>query len=1557
MRAQIERQFNNTFEGRLQIGHLSGNLLNTLYANNIQLLDSTGVLVASIDAAVLKPTWLELLSGTVSLKHITLIQPEFNILYQKDSTWNISSVLKKQKSGVNAPMLGAFTSSDIKIMDGTIQTHYEDHLPEDISSGKIFNYADATISGIQAQMNIEWQGESKLFDIDEFALYIVNEDIELADLHGQILWAEDRLEFNEVFIESEETWFEFSGFVDQLGLLKTTPGEAAIDLDLRNSRLDADAISLLFPTFPLADTLRLASRISGTLNALDIQSIEVNRGELSLNANGYVTGYPDSLSFIAELFESNFSQPDLKRILPDLNLDLFAEDFNPSIDRIQARGAVNIINNKFQEPHYGKVSLALENEGTVTGNAEFSRVAVDSLMNFNAYLTADSVNFESILDNFKTPTLINGTVAAKGAGATIAQMASDISMRLMPSTIGKYAIDTLETFATYEAGAIDLHGMVRNDKHGTIGAIVALDLNEPFNKLKADFAVEKLNAGFFIPNDSLSTNLAAKISIDGLGNTLESIRGAVDIEIEPSELTLGTLQQQIPAHAVRIAFQDVDDGFQALTLEGDIAQGRLKGQFNLTEFQGVSNEWKQLIKQTFEEIFYKQQQQVQTALTANDTTDPTPATDPQNEIESPALIEHPQVNTFISGLGQISPEDTTALFPKLFELDLAFRQSTLIRSWLPNSPHLATDAKASFEIESSPTFLSVTGEVIADSMVINDVVLNALDGDISLSSNLNKPAENRLSVYSQIDADSVLLLGQSLPFPTFLVDISEGNGRINLATKSNQKLGPQRLRTLIEILPDRNRVHFEELFLSIGNSSWTTYSPAQIDIIEKKIFIPGLELQSKSAEANILQTVQLSGVLSPNPSDTASIDINNIAIRPISQFLNMARPLGGLISGQMAFTTTNDQPEITGTINVDRFSLDNRVLGDINISSQYIPRQPDVGLQIALTPIAPFNQEQFLPDAVIPAIYEENELSINGTFRLPKLNELQTGFLDAGSLDLDLNLYRADVFFFEYIFPNFLSRADGYLTGGGKIVGNFDTPVFDTRLELKDGEIDIPKFNLQYTDFTGVLNIDKDAIHLEDGTFRDPTGGIATMSGDFLFNDYRYFSFDIVGGMDELLIMNQDFQEDLPFYGQIWGSGSLTLTGPAFNAMLISNDAITKASSELFIPVTEDEVASDVGFLIFADSSGNIPDFQQLAYRKNLLSKRPEGERKFVDGLSIDLNIEAPSGSTIHLVFDPLLGDAMNAVSSGRIQIQRREGEFATYGTLNVESGDYLFTAGDVFARRFIIDRGGTITWDGNPIDARLQIPASYQTRASVAGLPENAYQGDHIPVIVELNISGRVSSPEVDLGLRANRSDRSYRGNYEAMEAILNQSERLTDYATSVMLTNSFLLTTESAPDTGTLTNSGNQIAFTSVSQLVASQLNRFLGEALPNVDLNLGLQGESLEDPEVTYGVALYLLDQRLVIRGEGVYQNEISNQPDLEGEFEVEVRLNSNVSVSVFLRREGDLFQGNELTSTRGAGLSYQTEFSSWRRFFNRLFGGKNKKKKPETPTDQVAISPNE
>jgi hypothetical protein len=198
-------------------------------------------------------------------------------------------------------------------------------------------------------------------------------------------------------------------------------------------------------------------------------------------------------------------------------------------------------------------------------------------------------------------------------------------------------------------------------------------------------------------------------------------------------------------------------------------------------------------------------------------------------------------------------------------------------------------------------------------------------------------------------------------------------------------------------------------------------------------------------------------------------------------------------------------------------------------------------------------------------------------------------------------------------------------------------------------------------------------------------------------------------------------------------------------------------------------------------------------------------------------------------------------------------------------------------------------------------------------------------------------------------REDRGAQVGSQTLDAILNQPDRTTEYATSVLLTNTFLLTTESFTENGTgapdgsdrgLSAAGNQLAFNSVSQLVASQLNRYLGAALPNVDLSFGLQGEDPSDLDIIYGVALRLLNERLVIRGEGVYTGDDPEERQVEGpqgEFVVEVRLTSRISAEVFFRRAGDeLTRGQTYTQSTGAGLSYQTEFPTWKVLFHRVFG---------------------
>ncbi|MDX1440221.1 MAG: translocation/assembly module TamB domain-containing protein, partial [Rubricoccaceae bacterium] len=556
------------------------------------------------------------------------------------------------------------------------------------------------------------------------------------------------------------------------------------------------------------------------------------------------------------------------------------------------------------------------------------------------------------------------------------------------------------------------------------------------------------------------------------------------------------------------------------------------------------------------------------------------------------------------------------------------------------------------------------------------------------------------------------------------------------------------------------------------------------------------------------------------------------------------------------------------------------------------------------------------------------------------------GERDSGELDLAFDVERADLFFFDFLFSHLVRDTGGYATGLGTVTGDFSYPIFNANLRAHDAVTQIPRFGLTIQ-ADGPIRVNREGIHLSQIGLRDKAAGSGQISGSVLFNDYRYFSLDLNAVLSEMEIIDVPSSNDLPFFGHIRASGTASIEGPLDNVFLRSTDATTTADSEIFIPIRAEGVQSDRGFLVFADASGQIPEDEE---RTSLIGPKPETERSFTEGLEMNLNISAPPGSTVHLVFDPTIGEAINTEGSANVQLAIEEGRFQTFGTFTASGGDYLFSAGDVFTRRFEIEPGGTLTWDGDPIDAQLDLTATYRTRASLAGLGLAGLEDQRIPLVIRTDIGGRLHTPSVSLAIDLDADQRTGGASTAAVEALrplLNDTERQPLFASSVLLTGTFLLApVEDISSSGdAITGAADELLFTSLSQLVSSRLNLFLNQALAseNIEILFGLQPvDALQRFDLTYGVALRLLDERLIIRGEGVYQQFENQSADnaLQGELAVEIRLSNKVALEVFYRRESELLGGTNVGTTPygsyGAGVSYETQFTNWRSVLNSLLG---------------------
>ena len=65
-------------------------------------------------------------------------------------------------------------------------------------------------------------------------------------------------------------------------------------------------------------------------------------------------------------------------------------------------------------------------------------------------------------------------------------------------------------------------------------------------------------------------------------------------------------------------------------------------------------------------------------------------------------------------------------------------------------------------------------------------------------------------------------------------------------------------------------------------------------------------------------------------------------------------------------------------------------------------------------------------------------------------------------------------------------------------------------------------------------------------------------------------------------------------------------------------------------------------------------------------------------------------------------------------------GKFNIYGDFSVFEGVYNFAYGGLIGKKFIVQPGGTLAWDGDPLKARINMEAIYKTQANPSPLLDN---------------------------------------------------------------------------------------------------------------------------------------------------------------------------------------------------------------------------------------------
>ncbi|MEZ4695852.1 MAG: translocation/assembly module TamB domain-containing protein [Rhodothermales bacterium] len=1492
VRKEIEARFRSAYAGSIQIGDLSGNLVYSFVAENVSLFDPDGRLIGHIDTVRAEPSWESLFLRQLRLNSIELRGLVFDVLRNEQDRWNVGAALatRSPTDSVKAPF--GLIAPDVRIARASISLRNRGSVPTSIRHGLVADYLNESWEIQRARFVVDWEGDVKQVDVVYLDGSAPARNINIQSFQSQVLLEDSSLTVNELSLETDGSRIDLTGRVDIRPYRNLAPGALRpFDARIRATPLSSFELSSFLPLLPIADAVVVEAELSSDNNVLVVSNASVTRGQSALQGAGIVESNSDSVRFDIGLSSPRLAREDLVAIAPTL----------PWADWSRVDSARGEIWVQGRVPRNDRRAIDADIQTDITtsdGGVSASgsiRIADRHVASFSLTSAISDLNLSAFGSSDLPTTSLTGSVDAYGTGTTAKTFDGEIGAKLSPSLVNEIAVDTLTSRLTGATGKLSLTTDARI-AGGTLRSISAYDLTTQTPSFDSILDVVDLDPRVLASGPLDGSRINARLTLSGSGHDLADLNGTLTAEVDSSTIQRPGFAYQVSPFASRAILVQAPSRGAELTLSGGPVSGTLTAASNAHQFIQRGRIWVQRFQSLADAVGSKRYLDRSIPKVVRDSV----------VVATTAPTTYSRADSLFSfSVSMVDP----ALFAALLGTS-----GSAARLQLTGKGMMTSDD------------LSASSEVTADSVAFGSFDAQKFMSELTLKAGSAPTLMRSLQIELSSGAETAGLGRQRFVSPRFTMRHREGTGSYRFQSDEGSRLGPVNLRAQLTTLGTSNRLIIDEARARVGKYELQVETPNYVDIYADALVARRLAISSRGVGSR-RQRLEVNGVYSSVPGDTLEVMSENIELRQLSDFLAVREPIGGVLNGVGKIAQSEGRPIVSGDADLASLSLGPRLLGNLNVRAALLPGTSTVAVEAALSPAS---VEDTLGTGLAWTL---NRLDANGRI------DFASGSTGP-ALALDANIDRADLFFFEYIFPHTIEEVQGLVRGRGKIQGTWFDPTFLADLEIADGSFSVPDFQLAYK-IDGSVEVDDSGVHITSAQLRDDTGGTASLGGSVLFNRYRYFSLALTADLSNLQIMNVEQSEELPFFGHIWSSGRASLTGPISNATLRSADAQTTPESVLFIPLVAVTTTSDASFIVFADSTGNVDDGDSRRERRNVLDSRPPSERTFLDGLDIDLNVFAPQGSTVNLVIDPLLGDVMNAVGTGRVQIIRREGEFSTFGSFEVNSGDYLFTAGDVFVRRFSIDSGGSLTWDGDPTNAILNVPASYETRASAAGLPGADGQIGTIPLIVRLLITGRVATPEVSLSLEVDRTNRALTGSYQALEAVLNQPARATEYATSVLVTNSFLLTTSDASSTAIASS-----AFNSVSQLVASQINRYLNEALPNVDFSFGVQGESAQELGVTYGIALRLLDERLIIRGRGVYQgSRLESTPtpanqSLEGEFVVELRLSPTVSVEAFYRREGDvLAETATTTGSTGAGVSYQTEFSSWRNFLRRLFGGKD------------------
>lgn len=682
----------------------------------------------------------------------------------------------------------------------------------------------------------------------------------------------------------------------------------------------------------------------------------------------------------------------------------------------------------------------------------------------------------------------------------------------------------------------------------------------------------------------------------------------------------------------------------------------------------------------------------------------------------------------------------------------------------------------------------------------------------------------------------------------------------------------------IDVLPSR---------ATIGDTTWHV-APSSIIYSKNKLQVNSFSVSHDN------QMLAINGTATKSENDSLLVTLNDIDVSYVLNLVNFhSVDFFGMASGEARIAGAfSEKPLLSADVIVKDFKFETGRMGTLYANVGY-------------------NHEEGNIEINAMAKDEDNRWTdING-YVSPKHNYI--------NLAIDAHRTRAE--FMESFCGSFMDNVNADINGNVNVVG----PLNNINLVGKavvDGSVRLSALNTTYWMRGDSVTFVPDEIKFKGDTLYDRNGNIGIMTGSIYHKHLTNLSYALKVKAKNLLAYDTHSFGDNTFYGTAYVTGDCDIKGKS-GEVVIDIDAVPEKNSILVYNAADQSSIGSTDFITWKDNNVEETD-----------STDTEHNNKVDISTNIRLNflINCNPNATLKLIMDEKTGDYITLNGDGVLRASYfNKGSFDIYGNYIVDHGVYKLTIQNIIKKDFTFQKGGSISFGGDPYNAALNLKALYVLNSvSLADLNiGRSFSNNNVRVNCLMNITGNPNSPKVDFDLDMPNMSNDIK---QMVYSLLNAEEEKNQQVLYLLAVGRFMAQNNNNNATGeTPQYSQTSLAMQSfLSGTISQQLNSVLSNVINSSNWNFGANistgTEGFNNAEYEGMLSGSLLNNRLLFNGQFGYRDNANATTSFIGDFDIKYLLfpNGNLAINVYNKTNDRYFTRNSL-NTQGLGVIMKKDFT--------------------------------